>query len=375
VTLVSGRPKLKMTPLLKELGLELPYIGSGGAYIVDPSKNLVILHCPLGQEETEAIVELARAAKAPIISQEPEHLYYEGSLEELEQLIASSKIDITGVEDSQVEILRVDDILQASAGPTKINICSKPGHLLEIEKELRLLNLPIYLTYSAPISLEITRSGINKGEALKILAAYLAIPLERILAIGDSHNDISMFKIAGMAVAMGNAPREVKAATDLVAPSNDEDGVAWVLREMVLKEYDPSCLRILNTDRTVHQYRSRKEIRMGASQFFSAFRSVFDQIEETQLETISKVAKWGAGAIAADRLIVLFGSGHSFIATMDTYPRIGSYPGWLPVHELSTSYMPTVLGNQALRQALYLEKVEDSGALSWRTTGLTRGMS
>ena len=65
-----------------------------------------------------------------------------------------------------------------------------------------------------------------------------------------------MFKIAGMAVAMGNAPWEVKAATDLVAPSNDEDGVAWVLREMVLKEHDPSCLRILNTDRTVHHYRS-----------------------------------------------------------------------------------------------------------------------
>jgi len=100
---------------------------------------------------------------------------------------------------------------------------------------------------------------------------------------------------------------------------------------------------------------------MGASQFFSAFRNVFNQIEETQLETISKVAKWGAETIAADRLIVLFGSGHSFIATMDTYPRIGSYPGWLPIHELSTSYMPTVLGNQALRQALYLEKVEGFG--------------
>jgi len=100
---------------------------------------------------------------------------------------------------------------------------------------------------------------------------------------------------------------------------------------------------------------------MGASQFFRAFRNVFNQIEETQLETIRKVAKWGTDAIAADRLIVLFGSGHSFIATMDTYPRIGSYPGWLPIHELSTSYLTTILGNQALRQALYLEKVEGFG--------------
>ena len=235
VTLVSGRPKLKMMPLLKELGLTLPYIGSGGAYIADPSTNLVMFHCPLAREETVEIVELARAAKAPIISQEPDHLYYEGGSEELEQLIAISKINITGVDNSQVEILKVDDVLQASAEPTKITICGEPDLLLKIERKLRLLNLPIYLTYSAPTYLEITRLGINKGEALKLVAAYLAIPLKHILVIGDSHNDLSMFEVAGMAVAMGNAPEEVKAAADLVAPSNDEDGVAWILRELVLR--------------------------------------------------------------------------------------------------------------------------------------------
>ena len=252
VTLVSGRPKLKMAPLLKELGLTLPYIGSGGAYIADPSNNLVILHHPLGREEATAVVKLARAEKAPIISQEPDHLYYEGSLEELERLIAIAKIDITGVEGSQVEILRMDDVLQACAEPTKINICSEPGHLLKIERKLRLLNLPIYLTYSAPISLEITRSGIDKGEALKVLAMYLAIPLERILVIGDSHNDVSMFGIAGMAVAMGNAPEGVKAAADLVAPSNDQDGVAWVLRELGGGKLTPllSMKRVGSSDET-----------------------------------------------------------------------------------------------------------------------------
>ncbi|MBE3559892.1 MAG: SIS domain-containing protein [Ktedonobacteraceae bacterium] len=102
---------------------------------------------------------------------------------------------------------------------------------------------------------------------------------------------------------------------------------------------------------------------MGAKQFFHALQEVYQQIEETQLETICKVAQWGADAIAADRLILLFGSGHSFLATMDTFPRIGSYPGWLPIHELSTSYIATVMGNQGLRQTLYLEKIEGFGRL------------
>lgn len=100
---------------------------------------------------------------------------------------------------------------------------------------------------------------------------------------------------------------------------------------------------------------------MSAQQFFNAFRNVFDQIEKTQLSTISKVASWAAETIAADRIVFLFGSGHSFIPTMDTFPRIGSFPGWLPIHELSTSYMANVLGNQGLRQALFIEKVEGFG--------------
>ncbi len=244
VTLVSGRPKLKMMPLMKELGLTLPYIGSGGAYVADPSDNAVIYDSALAQAEVVEIVELARAAKAPIIAQVPDHLYYEGNVEALEQLIAISKINITGVTDSEVEIIQVDDILQSCAEPTKITICGDPAGLLQIEEKLRLRNPPLYLTYSAPTYLEITRSGVNKGEALKLLASRLAIPLERILAIGDSRNDISMFEVAGMAVAMGNATVEVKAAADLIVPSNDEDGVAWALRKLVLKErelYDRLC--------------------------------------------------------------------------------------------------------------------------------------
>jgi uncharacterized phosphosugar-binding protein len=102
---------------------------------------------------------------------------------------------------------------------------------------------------------------------------------------------------------------------------------------------------------------------MGQNPFLGKIVSVIDQMAETQQEAIDTAAGWAAEAIAADHTVFLFGSGHSFIATMDTYPRIGSYPGWLPIHELSTSYMTTVLGNQGLRQALFLEKVEGFGRL------------
>jgi hydroxymethylpyrimidine pyrophosphatase-like HAD family hydrolase len=43
-----------------------------------------------------------------------------------------------------------------------------------------------------------------------------------------------MFRIAGLGIAMGNAPPDVKAAADIVAPTNDRGGVAWALRKVIL---------------------------------------------------------------------------------------------------------------------------------------------
>lgn len=240
VTLVSGRPKLKVTPLLQALGLTLPYISSGGAHIIDPSNNLVILRRPLERATVEAVVQLARAIQAAIIAQEPDNLYYEGSSEELARLIVTEHINASGVGDESVEILRVEDILQVCTEPPKLTVCGSPDRLSALARDLRLLNLPVYLTYSEPTYLEVTHLDTNKGEALKRVAEHLHIPLKRILVIGDSQNDLSMFLVAGTAVAMGNAHESVKAAAHLVAPTNDEDGVAWVLRELVWQEKEPT---------------------------------------------------------------------------------------------------------------------------------------
>src|SRR5574342_457143 len=104
-----------------------------------------------------------------------------------------------------------------------------------------------------------------------------------------------------------------------------------------------------------------RRLYMTANKFFQAFSGVFQRIETTQLENIHTAAAWVAEAIMADRFGVLFGSGHSYIPTMDIYPRIGSFPGWLPIHEMATSYIARMSGDIGLRQSLFLEKVEGYG--------------
>ena len=86
-------------------------------------------------------------------------------------------------------------------------------------------------------------------------------------------------------------------------------------------------------------------------------RKVLDKVAETQTEPIEQASAIFAEAIAGDRLVHVFGSGHSRMNTEEMFPRIGSYPGFHPVAELALSNHVGVVGPNGLRQAMYLEKV------------------
>ena len=82
---------------------------------------------------------------------------------------------------------------------------------------------------------EVTPPNASKGNALAFLADHYGIAKGETIAVGDSDNDISMIRWAGLGVAMGNAAPEVIAAADRVAPSVFDDGLAAVVEEYVLR--------------------------------------------------------------------------------------------------------------------------------------------
>jgi Cof subfamily protein (haloacid dehalogenase superfamily) len=112
----------------------------------------------------------------------------------------------------------------------------EPHRILELKDEFsKILGDEIEITTSKPEYLEFTHRDATKGKALEYLAVAKGIVKEDIIAIGDSFNDISMIQYAGLGVAMGNAPAEVKEYADYVTGTNDEDGVAQVIDKFVLK--------------------------------------------------------------------------------------------------------------------------------------------
>lgn len=82
-------------------------------------------------------------------------------------------------------------------------------------------------------NIEVTAGGINKGEALLWLAGELGIDREEILAFGDGVNDADMIRAAGIGAAMEVSVPEVRAAADILAGSNDEDGVARAIQRYI----------------------------------------------------------------------------------------------------------------------------------------------
>lgn len=76
--------------------------------------------------------------------------------------------------------------------------------------------------------------GVSKAAAIQELCNIYKISMEEVVAIGDSINDISLLKSAGLGVAMLNAQETVKKEASMVTSSNDENGVAEVI-EFILQ--------------------------------------------------------------------------------------------------------------------------------------------
>ena len=84
-------------------------------------------------------------------------------------------------------------------------------------------------------NIEINAKGVEKGSSLRFLAERLGIRQEEVMAIGDGANDFWMIEYAGVGVAMGNSKDRIKEIADVVTISNDEDGVARILEEYILR--------------------------------------------------------------------------------------------------------------------------------------------
>lgn len=96
----------------------------------------------------------------------------------------------------------------------------------------------ITLTSSTHHNLEVGGATTSKAAALKEVCRMMNLNMENVMAFGDSPNDSAMIKAAGIGIAMGNSTEDVLEIADAVAPTNDEEGVAYTVRMLLLGRED-----------------------------------------------------------------------------------------------------------------------------------------
>ena len=96
----------------------------------------------------------------------------------------------------------------------------------------------VRFSFNTPVGLPhyvvLTHPEADKARALEIVCRDLGVAREDTIAMGDSESDLGMLRWAGLGIAMRNSPDEVKREALHVAPSNDEDGVAWAVLRFLL---------------------------------------------------------------------------------------------------------------------------------------------
>ncbi len=225
VVLISARPLHGILPISKQVVEDnMPVVSLNGGYIL--YKNDIIYEAAVSIPDTISVHnELKGYEVSPMYySQMDWFAEMENDRIKKEQKITAVKIKIQPFE----ETLKWWE--ENKTGPNKILIAGEKHLISAIEQRLNELHegkLNIYksqATYLEVMSLE-----VSKAKAIQLLIDRFGIDKKETIAIGDNYNDKGMIEFAGMGIAMGNAPEEIKLAADYVTDTNNNDGVAKAL--------------------------------------------------------------------------------------------------------------------------------------------------
>ncbi|MBD1378913.1 Cof-type HAD-IIB family hydrolase [Metabacillus arenae] len=250
VVIATGRAYFDVREIFKNTGIKTWIIGANGATIHHPDGGL-FHSVPIEKDDAAEILQWL----------EKEEFYYEVfsneaiftplNGRELLQIemdrVISANPEVT-IEEltmalekqfSQTGFTFIESYQEIISSPADIyNILAFSFHKDKLEKGWNKYKELEHLTLvtSANHNFELEHKQASKGHALEKLAVQLGIDLRDTAAIGDSMNDVSMLKKAGLSIAMGNARQEVKDISDHVTLGNDENGVAHTLNSVVVKK-------------------------------------------------------------------------------------------------------------------------------------------
>jgi len=239
VLIATGRTFTSARPYIADLRLVGPQITLNGAVFADLDGNQMMMRRHLTADLLADVTAMLEERSLPYTVFGPSTIYAPLGMAYTD--ILERYGEPPAVQLSRAEMLGVTDAIKVltflAPGPLDDELAELMGDRFEV-------------TRTGPQFFEFLPPGVTKGSALAELMARYEVPREEVLVIGDGENDISMFGVAGLSVAMGDAPDLVKSHASDITATCAADGVALALQRHVL-------LRPPNDPRTTPDEKSR----------------------------------------------------------------------------------------------------------------------
>jgi hypothetical protein len=238
VVIATGRSYEEAMSVLQESGLQLPIICANGAEIRTKEGEVVKAH-PLDHKIAKQAAEVLNQVGIYYEIYTSEGTYtvdYDKGVEIIIDIFTTANPELSRElveEEAQHRydkglIHMVDSyepILNGEKTIYKLLVFHKDHSFLdEVEEKLKQID-NLEVTSSAFGNLELMNTQAQKGIALAEFVEEKGIALQDTMAVGDNYNDLSMFRVVGRSVAMGNANDDIKERCTHVTLRNDESGV------------------------------------------------------------------------------------------------------------------------------------------------------
>lgn len=219
----SGRQWASIEAIFKPIEEKIFYLSDNGAYVGCHGRNL-FLNVIDRQLVLELLEDIRRTPDLEAMVSGPDVVYMDTRDERfVDWIINGYKFRVCQVED----IAKVEDAF------IKISAYKKSG-VQEATEHLRAkYGDRLKMTISGDMWMDCMASGVNKGQAIRLLQESLDIRPEETMAFGDQLNDIEMLQQAYYSFAVANARPEVKKVARFQADSNQRDGVLKILKGLL----------------------------------------------------------------------------------------------------------------------------------------------
>ncbi|MBA7622248.1 Phosphatase YwpJ [subsurface metagenome] len=232
VSLSTGRAAQACLSVISKLALDSYHIFSDGALISNPNNGKEIYAQPIDKTVVKQAIEFAHLNEIDLDLYSATHYFVER-----ESWSAIAHRQYFGIEPTVVdfdELWNHERIIKGGLAVTSSQEAAKVRRFrLQFEDSL-YFSFAKSSGYPDVDFFNIVAPEVSKGKALRALTSHLGISLAEVVAVGDGTNDISLLSSAGLAIAMGGAPDELKAVADYVTLDVEHSGLAAAINKFLL---------------------------------------------------------------------------------------------------------------------------------------------